>query len=120
MWERIGMMGNGKRRGRVRIRVKLEADYGHCLETAARREYQRLTLAYLRGELEDSEAEERIELLREFLERADFAGLRQASERRIREGRGTAFTLFREGEEMRYGFVDEVDGADGEAGGPPG
>lgn len=100
--------------------MKLEADSGHCLETAARQEYQKLTLAYLRGELEDSEAEVRIELLREFLERADFAGLRQACEGRIREGRGTAFLLFREGEEMRYGFVDELDDADDEAGGARG
>lgn len=114
------MMGNGKRRGRGRLRAKLVADSEHCLETVARREYQELTRAYLRGELEGSEAEDRIELLREFLETADFAGLRQACEGRIREGRSTAFLLFREGEEMRFGFVDEVDGADGEAGGTPG
>lgn len=90
------------------LAVELRADTEHCLETAARREYRRLTGAFLRGELEEAEAEERIEVLREFLESADFAALRRACEERLREGRGTAFLLYREGKELRYGFTDEA------------
>ncbi|WP_287154281.1 hypothetical protein [Candidatus Solincola tengchongensis] len=92
--------------------VELGADAEHCLETAARREYQRLMGAFLRGELEEVEAEAGIELLREFLERADFAALRRACEGRLRKGMDTVLLLYREGEELRYGFVDEA----GEAG----
>lgn len=94
--------------------VELRADPEHCLETAARREYGRLTRAYLRGELEGAEAEERIELLRKFLEGADFAALRRACEARMREGRDTAFLLFRAGEELRCGFRDELEEHGGE------
>jgi len=111
-------MGEGRKRPFPA--VELRADAGHCLETAARREYQRLTRAYLRGELEESEAEERIELLREFLEEADFPALRRACEVRLREGRGTAFLLFRQGEGLRYGFLDEVGGAGRSTGGSHG
>jgi hypothetical protein len=96
--------------------VELRADADHCLETAARREYQRLTRAFLRGELEEVEAEESIELLREFLEKADFVALRRACEERLRQGKETAFLLYREGKELVYGFLDEVEDTGRETG----
>lgn len=107
-------MGSG--RGRRSPSLELKADDRHCLESAARREYHRLSQAFLRGELEEAEAEERIDLLREFLENADFATLRRSCEERLREGREIAFLIYREGEELRYGFADEAEEVDPERG----
>ncbi len=109
MREGLEMADTGRRE--VSPRVVLRADARHCLETAARREYGRLVRAFLRGELEEAHAEESIELVREFLERADFADLRRACEERMREGRDTDFVIFRRGRELACGFADEVEDA---------
>lgn len=86
--------------------VLLRADETHCLETAARREYERLALSLLRGEDPGEGVEEKLELLREFLETTDFRSLRASSEGRIRE-RGEAWAaLFRAGQEIRCVFLD--------------
>lgn len=78
----------------------LRVDREHCAETAARREYARLAEEYLRdtGRFEDSEYEYRIELLKEFLERTDFAALRSQCERMLRDAGELYLTLFRDGE----------------------
>ncbi len=54
---------------------------GHCVETGAKRELKRLMDAYFDGAGDPSDIEESIELVREFLESADFSALRSSDER---------------------------------------
>lgn len=79
--------------------IVLAVDPDHCVETAARKEYERLVKAYLRGEGEEEETERKVELLREFLECADFGRLRRRCEE-----------FFRRGEEKVKFFVSRGDG----------
>ena len=85
--------------------VMLRADGEHCLETAARKEYERLVLSILREE-EGEEAGERLDLLREFLEKADFRSLRASSEARIKEKGEAKALVLRRGEEVGCIFID--------------
>jgi len=52
---------------------------GHCIETTAKMEFNRLTGIYLDLGKEDADIEAKLELLRDFLETADFRSLRQES-----------------------------------------
>lgn len=54
---------------------------GHCVETGAKRELNRLMDAYFDGEGDPADLEESIGLVREFLESADFSALRSSDER---------------------------------------
>ncbi len=63
-----------------------------CVETLARREYEESLRRYLSSE-ESDELGERIELLRLFLESADFRKLRAESERWLLKGRKVKFVL---------------------------
>ena len=56
--------------------IELVPDLSHCIETVARREYENLARNYLQSGKGDSELGEKIELLRSFLESADFRKLR--------------------------------------------
>lgn len=56
---------------------------GHCIETSAKREYMRLTAMILESadETVPPEMEYRLELLKDFLETADFNLLRSSDDR---------------------------------------
>jgi len=60
----------------------------------ARRRFHRLTESILRGEKTDDTTLDEIELLRRFLETADFARLRAESEKEIHSGRSVTFQVF--------------------------
>ncbi|TFH38243.1 MAG: hypothetical protein E4G96_10750 [Chrysiogenales bacterium] len=53
----------------------------HCIETEAKREYCRLMDAYFDTDDVEGVLEERIELLRDFLEKSDFLKLRSSDPR---------------------------------------
>ncbi len=53
---------------------------GHCIETAAKHEYKRLMDQVFTEEISDSSIEEKIELLSDFLNTADFSALRASDE----------------------------------------
>lgn len=92
--------------GLPRPYVLLKADALHCLETAAKVEYEALALSVLRGEEPGEEGEERLELLREFLETADFRSLRAQTEPLVRERGEVRALVFREGGGIRCRFLD--------------
>jgi hypothetical protein len=58
------------------VQIELISDLSHCIETVARKEYENLASGYLKAGKGGSEFEEKIELLRMFLESADFRKLR--------------------------------------------
>lgn len=75
------------------IRIELIPTLSHCIETVAKREYWKSVDEYLKKRKEDKKLEEKIELLRAFLETADFGNLRGQSEKHIVIGERVKFTL---------------------------
>jgi len=84
------------------LQIELIPDLTHCIETVARKEYDDLIKAYLRAGTSDAELEEKIELLRSFLETTDFRKLRQESESYLLQGLKVKFIVYQEDGETRY------------------
>ena len=81
------------------IELKLELDA--CIETKARREYNRI-LSELLEKGEEKEFAERLDILRLFLESADFNRLRSESEKHLVAGKTVMFILYLEKGKPRY------------------
>lgn len=69
------------------MEIKLEPSLSHCIETVAKREYERVLSLLLRGKHEDAQLAEELELPRMFLESADFSELRSQCEELLLSGR---------------------------------
>lgn len=76
------------------VRIELVPTPEHCIETTARREFAKSRDEYLQQGGQDRELEERIELLKAFLESADFRALRSESDKHLTEGRTVRFILY--------------------------
>lgn len=89
------------------VQVELVPSLTSCVETEAKREY-RETLGKLLGFAEQPpEMEERLELLRMFLETTDFRKLRSDSERHLVVGKRVKFTLYWEDGKPGYRMMVE-------------
>ena len=73
--------------------IELIPTASHCIENTAKREYWKSVNEYLKKANEDKRLEEKIELLKAFLETADFGMLRQQSEKHIIDGKQVTFNL---------------------------
>jgi hypothetical protein len=82
--------------------IELEPDLSTCIETLARREYERTLEALLGTEEESVDLAERLRTLRLFLESTDFGGLRGRYEPHLVEGRRIRFTLRPAGDKTEY------------------
>jgi len=82
--------------------IELIPTLTHCVETTAKREFSRGLDEYLQKDEDDEELGARTELLRLFLESADFRELRRQSEKHLVEGRTVRFTLSLEAGQPRY------------------
>ena len=76
------------------VRIELTPTLDHCIETTAKQEFAKYSDEYLREGVEDKELEERIELLRMFLESMDFKVLRSKSEKHLTEGKTVRFSIY--------------------------
>ena len=75
------------------LQIELVPTLSHCVESAAKDEYQKSVREYLRSGEGDRELGQRIELLKSFLESADFPHLRQQSEKLLIEGKDVRFVV---------------------------
>jgi hypothetical protein len=73
--------------------IELFPSLSHCIETTAREEFWNAVNQYMEGEQEDKKLEDRIELLKAFLESVDFKKLRSQSERYLVEGKQVKFVI---------------------------
>lgn len=73
--------------------IELFTSLSHCVETAARDEFWSSANQYMQGGRKGKKLEEKIELLRAFLESADFRDLRSQSERYLVEGKKVKFVV---------------------------
>ncbi len=74
-------------------RIELFPSLGHCIETTASLEFNRLIEDYMDQSGEVPELEVKIELMRDFLVSADFPALRQQSEFYLLMGEKVRFTV---------------------------
>jgi hypothetical protein len=78
------------------LKIELVPDLEHCVETLARKRHAELTRMLLEKEAGDEETGKKLEILRLFLETADFKRLRAESERHLAEGKSVRFTVYLE------------------------
>jgi hypothetical protein len=83
------------------IKIELEPELSGCIDTKAKREYQK-TLRELLKKGEESELKERLETLRLFLQTTDFKQLREQYERYLIAGRRVRFILRLEEGKPKY------------------
>jgi hypothetical protein len=67
--------------------IRLKPDLEHCVVTVAKREYERVLPVLLKSNGEDEQLADELELLRFFLESADFAALRCQCEETVLGGK---------------------------------
>jgi transcription elongation GreA/GreB family factor len=84
------------------LRIELVPTLAHCVETAARQEYEKSVQEYLRAGEDSGELGERIELLKAFLESMDFSKLRRESESHLTQGREVRFTVYMDKGKPKY------------------
>ena len=73
--------------------IELFPSLSHCIETKTREEFWNSVNQYMEGRQEDKKLEEKIELLKAFLESMDFKKLRSQSERHLVEGKQVKFVI---------------------------
>jgi DNA primase large subunit len=73
--------------------IELSPSLLHCIETTAREEFWNSVNQYMENGRADKKLEERIELLKAFLESMDFKKLRSQSERYLVEGKKVKFVI---------------------------
>ena len=73
--------------------IEFKPSLSECIETLAKREYEEGLRAYLVSPENSEELQEKMKLLRLFLESADFSRLRAECEKRLSKGRGVRVTL---------------------------
>ena len=81
--------------------IRLEPDLSRCIETVAREEFRRGVQTLAAGKGNEALAE-RSEILRLFLEGADFKELRGRSEPHLLEGKRVRFYVFVERGAVRW------------------
>jgi len=85
--------------------IELFPSLSHCIETAAREEFWNSVNQYMEGGQEDKKLEDRIELLKAFLESVDFKKLRSQSEGHLVEGKQVKFVISRKEGKPIYEMV---------------
>ena len=88
-------------RGKM-LEVELVPDLSHCIETVARRKYEDTLKQLLAPGETSKELEERLEILRLFLQTTDFGRLRAESEKWLVEGKTVKFVIYAEGGAPKY------------------
>ena len=85
--------------------IELFPSLSHCIETVAKEEYWDSVNKYMESGQENKELEQRIELLKIFLESMDFKKLRSESESYLIEGKTVKFIIHREQDKPSYEMV---------------
>jgi hypothetical protein len=73
--------------------IEISPSLSHCIETAAREEFWNSVNQYMESGQDDKELEGQIELLKAFLESADFRKLRSQSEKHLLKGKKVKFRI---------------------------
>jgi hypothetical protein len=82
-------------------KIELVPDLDHCIETVAKKKHTEFVQILLESKAGNSEMEEKLEILRLFLETADFRRLRSESEKQLIEGKNVQFTVYLEARALK-------------------
>ena len=85
--------------------IELFPNLSHCIETVAKEEYWNSVNKFMEDEQEDKELQQRIELLKAFLESMDFKKLRRESESYLIQGKTVKFVIYWESGKPSYEMV---------------
>jgi hypothetical protein len=77
-----------------KVLIELEPSLSSCVETLAKREYEKALSTILKAGTENEELSERLEVLRLFLESTDFGALRSRYEKYLEEGKKVRFRIY--------------------------
>jgi hypothetical protein len=83
-------------------KIELVPDLDHCIETVAKKKHTEFVQILLESKAGNSEMEEKLEILRLFLETADFRRLRSESEKQLIEGKDVRFTVYLKSRVLKY------------------
>lgn len=89
------------------VQIELSPDINHCIETAARHEYNKLLTVCLLGSRVDNEIKEKLEMLRIFLETMDFRKLRQQCDRYLQNGKPLRFVVSHTKGKISYQIIPD-------------
>lgn len=82
--------------------IELIPDLSSCIETTAKREYEKVSKMLLSAARRDEELEQKAETLRLFLESADFRKLRSESEKHLLNGKSVKFVISLDNGRLKY------------------
>jgi len=89
------------------VPIELKPNLSSCIETLSKKEYERtLNLLLKKGPIDEGLGE-RLEVLRLFLESADFGYLRSQYEGHLTEGRKVTFLIYPEERKVSYKLIVE-------------
>ncbi|NWF94457.1 MAG: hypothetical protein HXY46_16300 [Syntrophaceae bacterium] len=78
------------------VQIELKPTFSTCVETLSKKEYERTLRLLLKRGPADERLAERLEILRLFLESADFASIRSQYEGYLTEGKQVTLLIFTE------------------------
>ena len=84
------------------IKIELVPDLTHCIETVAKRQHAVVLKQLLTPGKGNKELQEKLEILRLFLETTDFKKLRSESEKQRMEGKTVRFVVYLEDGVSKY------------------
>jgi len=87
--------------------IDLKPNLSSCIETLSKKEYERTLNLLLKEKGIDEGLGERLEVLRLFLESADFGHLRSQYEGYLTEGKKVTFLIFPEEGRVSYKLIVE-------------
>jgi hypothetical protein len=87
--------------------IELKPNLSHCIETVSKKEYERTLNLLLKGGSVEEKLGERLEILRLFLESADFGHLRSQYEGYLADGKEVTFLIYPEEEKVSYKLLVE-------------
>ena len=89
------------------VPIELKPNLSSCIETLSKKEYERtLNLLLKKGPIDEGLGE-RLEVLRLFLESADFGHLRSQYEGYLTEGKKVTFLIYPEEGKVSYKLIVE-------------
>jgi translation initiation factor IF-3 len=88
-----------------KVIIELEPSLSSCIETLAKREYEKALSTILKTGTEDEELSERLEVLRLFLESTDFGTLRSQYEKYLEKGKKVKFRIYSTKGKVSYKLV---------------
>jgi len=87
--------------------IELKPNFSSCIETLSKKEYEWTLNLLLKEGCADEELGKRLEVLRLFLESADFGHLRSLYEGYLTEGKKVIFFIYLEGGKAKYKLIVE-------------